>query len=226
MLNIDTSDMISIGSFDYTINEAATLYMVDVQKGKPFYYLSPISTACIHGLIVRYFNGWGGESFETFDEFVRYVTRQIEAILHFATKIDVTNKTSAHDIKAPRKNEMNQSREYTPKEDVDYLAVQKALTEMKEQRPASNAWNPKASLKSAKVPHMEMPPDALPHTIKLSETALSKEVQDILTDEIKDKLMSKVKKATGAELRKKARELLTDKPKPKRVSVKKVKSIK
>ena len=187
MLNIDTSDMISIGSFDYTINEAATLYLVDVNKSKPFYYLTPLSTACIHGLIVRYFNGWGGESFETFDEFVNYVTRQIEAVVHFATKIDVTNKTSAHAIKPPRKNEMNQSRHET--------------------------WEPELSLEKAKVPKMKakLPPK--------SDSPF--EFVDVLAVESGKKKIPKskalrVETYTGAELRKKARELLSEKPKPKK----------
>ena len=234
MLNIDTSDMISIGSFDYTINEAATLYLVDVNKGKAFYYLSPLSTACMHGLIVRYFKGWGGESFETFDEFVYHVTKQIEAMVHFATKIDVSQTPRDTAINPPRKNEMNQSREYTPKEDVDYLAVQKALTEMKEQRPASASWNPKASLKKQPITKLESEP---PWSKEADDRATEKGQKEHLMQEVEcnelqknawnpkaslktakvPKMMTRKtlrpNKCTGNELRKKARELLTEKPK-------------
>ena len=75
------------------------------------------------------------------------------------------------------------------------------------------SWKPTASLEKQGIPNFTA---KITPTVKISTKVIPKKTQDIITDKAKKKLISKVKTktkaSTGAELRKKARELLDDDP--------------
>ena len=73
--------MISIGSFDYTVDEAVMLYMVDSNKGVTINSILMLRLACLKSFLTRYLKGVTHSSYNSFGDFVLDINNELEIAL-------------------------------------------------------------------------------------------------------------------------------------------------
>ena len=87
--------MISIGGFDYTVNEAAMIYLVESNRDKPSHSLAPSELTCLMGFTKRFLKSHKGTRFDTYDDFLQATDTHLKFAISMSTTINDKPKRQA-----------------------------------------------------------------------------------------------------------------------------------